>query len=87
MCHPSREFSRVPDMVTQTDINNLNEAIANGERVVRQGEKMVEYRSIAELIQARNDLQKQLNAATAEAAGKQRPRQTRLYQGGRGYDQ
>lgn len=66
--------------VTQTDINNLNAAIANGERVVRLGDKMVEYRSIAELIQARNDLQAQMVAST----GAGRPRQTLLTQGGRG---
>lgn len=67
-------------MVTQTDIDNLNTAIANGERVVRLGDKMVEYRSIAELIAARNDLQAQMTTAATPA----RPKQTRLYQSGRG---
>lgn len=70
--------------VTQAQIDALNEAIANGERVVKHGDKMVEYRSIAELITARNELQTQLTAATNAAAGTSRPKQTRLYQGGRG---
>jgi hypothetical protein len=71
--------------VTQSQIDALNEAIANGERVVRYDGKMVEYRSIQELIAARNDLQAQLTASTNAAAGKSRVRQVYLTPGGRGY--
>lgn len=72
--------------VTQSDIDALNEAIACGERVVRMSDgKMVEYRSIQELISARNDLQAQLTAASNAAAGKARPRQIYLTPGGKGY--
>lgn len=70
--------------ITQAQIDALNAAIANGERVVRHGDKMVEYRSIAELIQARNELQALLTAETNASAGTTRPRQTLLTQGGRG---
>lgn len=70
--------------VTQADIDALNAAIANGERVVKLGDKLVEYRSVAELIQARSDLQAQLTASANAAAGTTRPRQTLLYQSGRG---
>lgn len=70
--------------VSQADIDALNLALAQGERVVRSGGKMVEYRSVAELIRARDDLVNRLAAETAAAAGTTRPRQTRLYHGGRG---
>lgn len=71
--------------VTQADIDALNAAIATGERVVWLGNKRVEYRSIGELIAARNDLQAQLTTAENTAAGTVRPRQTLLTQGGRGF--
>jgi len=67
--------------VTQADIDALNEAIASGERQVALGAQQVTYRSIAELIAARNDLQQQLDAESAAP----RSRQTRLYHAGRGY--
>lgn len=68
--------------VTQADIDALNAAIAKGERIVRHGDKLVEYRSIEELLAARNALQAEL--ATLENPGG-RPRQTLLTQGGRGF--
>lgn len=67
--------------VTQQHIDALNLAIAKGEKVVKLDGKMIEYRSVAELISARNDLQQQLAAASVGG----RPRQTRLTQSGRGY--
>lgn len=69
-------------MVTQTDIDNLNAAIASGARSVTVGGQTITYNTTASLIQARDDLIKQLNGQT----GKRRPRQTYLYQNGRGYD-
>jgi hypothetical protein len=71
--------------VSQTDIDALNAALAAGERMVRSGDKSVEYRSVAELIRARDDLVNQLAAETAATAGMARPKQTRLYHAGRGY--
>lgn len=71
--------------VLQTDIDALTEALATGERMVRKGDKVVEYRSVDELLAARNALQAQFDAEQASAAGTPRPRQTRLYHGGRGY--
>lgn len=66
--------------ITQSDIDSLNGAIALGERLVRMSDgRMVEYRSVSELILARDDLQRQL------AAGQSRPRRAYLAQGGRGY--
>jgi hypothetical protein len=66
--------------VSQADIDALNEAIAQGERMVRFADgRAVEYRSVPDLIQARNDLQRQL------AATKPRSRQTYLVHGGRGF--
>lgn len=69
--------------ITQDMIDALNTAIATGERQVALGAQQITYRSIAELISARDDLLRQLQAEATAASGK--PRQTRLYQSGRGY--
>lgn len=72
--------------ILQTDIDALTEALATGERMVRKGDKVVEYRSVDELLAARNALQAQFDAEQATAGTvAPRPRQTRLYHGGRGY--
>ena len=72
--------------VTQSTIDDLNAAIASAEKQVALGAQQVTYRSIDELIRARNDAQAQLNAQNADLTGTpQKSRQTRLYQGGRGY--
>lgn len=67
--------------VTQTDIDNLNTAIAQGEKIVRIGDKWVEYHSPSALIAARNDLQRQLELAS----GTPRSRVIYYTQTGRGY--
>lgn len=73
-------------MATQADIDALNAAIASGEKQVALGAQQVTYRSIAELITARNDLQAQLDAQnSAELAVTRKSRVTRLHQSGRGY--
>lgn len=71
--------------VQQTDIDALTEALATGERLVRKGNNTVEYRSVAEIIAARNALIQQKAAEDAAQTGITRPRQTRLAHGGRGY--
>ena len=68
--------------VTQLDIDNLNEAIASGARSVTLGGQTVTYNTTASLIAARNDLQKQLNAAMGKAS---KPRTRQMIYGGRGY--
>lgn len=69
-------------MVSQTDIDALNAAIAQGERQVMIGAKQITYRSVTELITARNDLQQQLQAQTSTD---KRGRITRIRPAGRGY--
>lgn len=68
---------------TQSDLDAVDKAIAQGERVVRysspSGDRTVEYRSINELKAAR-DL---IKAELAEATG-QRRRTVRLYHAGKG---
>ena len=71
--------------VLQTDIDALTDALATGERMVRKGDKTVEYRSIDEIIRARNVLVAQKSAEDALITGAPRPKQTRIYHGGRGY--
>ena len=69
--------------VTQSDIDALNAAIRQGERMVRFADgKTVEYRSVAELKSARDDALQQL----AAESGCTRPRITKLYHAGRGFD-
>lgn len=73
--------------VSQADIDALNTAIASGERQVTLGGQSITYRSVGELVIARNDLQNQMNiasAATAQIAP--RSRRMRLYHGGRGFN-
>lgn len=69
--------------VTQSDIDNLNAAIASGARSVTVGGQTLIYNTSDSLIKARNDLQSQLNLQTRIS----RPaRQTYVFQNGRGYD-
>jgi hypothetical protein len=68
--------------VSQADLDALNAAIASGERQVTIGSQSVTYRSIDDLIKARDDIQRQIDAQS----GTTRARQTRLYYAGRGYE-
>ena len=72
-------------MVTQADIDNLNEAIASGARAVTIGDQSLTFNTTASLIAARNDLAAQLARQNARTAGKVRPRQTLIVYAGRGY--
>lgn len=72
-------------MPTQADLDALNEALATGERVVRKGDKQIEYRSVAELIAARDELARQMANEQAASSGLRPPRQYRAAFGGRGY--
>lgn len=53
---------------TQTDLDTLDAAIASGERRVRVNGREVEYRSVAEMMQARAHV---ATAIAAAAAGSQ----------------
>lgn len=68
--------------VTQQDIDALNAAIASGERMVVLNGQSVTYRSIDDLIKARNDLRNEL--ADAASAGN-RPKRFYAYHAGRGF--
>lgn len=73
--------------VTQADIDALTSAIASGERQVTIGSQSVTYRSVDDLIKARDDLVRQLTAQNiASGAEQPRARQLRLFHAGRGYD-
>lgn len=67
--------------VSQSDIDALNAALAQGERVVKSDGVEVEYRSVNELIKARDALVAQM----ARESGTARPRQTVIVHGGRGF--
>lgn len=68
--------------VTQSDIDNLNTAIASGARSVTVGGQTLIYNTTASLIQARDDLRKQLNGLNRIS---RKSLQTYLFQNGRGY--
>lgn len=68
--------------VSQTDIDNLNAAIASGVRSATVGGQTVVYGTIEALIKARNDLQAQLTASTRTEV---RPRQSYAVFAGRGF--
>lgn len=77
-------------MATQQEIDtinaniaSLNAMLASGARSVTLGGQTVTYNTTASLIEARDDLLKQLSAATAT---KRRSRQTYLFQNGRGFE-
>lgn len=69
--------------VTQTDIDNLDAAIAAGTRSVTLDGQTVTYNTSASLILARENLEKRLRAQNRVV---RRPKQTYMYQSGRGYD-
>ena len=68
--------------VSQSDIDNLNAAIASGARSVTVGGQTLIYNTTDSLIAARNDLRNELNAQNRL---KRRNKQTQLFQNGRGY--
>lgn len=71
--------------VSQADIDALNAAIASGERVVVLNGQSVTYRSVSDLIMARNDLQKQMEDQQYRAVGKPRVKRAYAYHAGRGF--
>lgn len=67
--------------ITQNDIDKINQAIAKGEHIVRFADRMVEYRSVDELIKAKNVMVAEL----AKAQNPRRARTVRIYRAGKGY--
>ncbi|NWL09016.1 phage head-tail joining protein [Pseudomonas hunanensis] len=64
---------------TQAHLAAVEGAIARGERIVRYSDRTVEYRTVDELIKARDLIRTEL----AQATGR-RSRVVRLYHGGKG---
>ena len=71
--------------VTQEQIEELNQAIADGVRQVTLGGQTVTYNTTDSLIKARDDLVRQLAEQQARDAGRRANRRTYAYYGGRGY--
>lgn len=63
--------------LTQADLDRLDTAIASNTLSVQFGERRVQYRSMEELMAARQHVAQQLAAAAADAAGGRRA--TRRY--------
>ena len=78
--------------VSQQDITtwraqlaDLDAAIAAGVRQVTHGDRTVTYNTTDSLLRARAHVAALLADGEAKLAGRARPRQTLLYQAGRGY--
>jgi hypothetical protein len=69
----------------QVQIDQLNMQIGAPERQVTNGNESVTYRSTADLVTARNNLQSELDKLNFIAAGKTRRRVQYLTYGGRGF--
>lgn len=69
--------------ITQQDIDALNEALACGEKSVTINGKVIIYRSIDEIIRARNEMQRVLDAQ--QPSDTARLRRVMLYHRGRGF--
>ena len=67
--------------ITQQDIDKIDRAIAKGESVVRFADRTVEYRSVDELIKAKNAMLAELSKTTTP----RRSRVTRIYHAGKGF--
>lgn len=50
---------------TQTDLDAVDRAIASGELTVRQGQKIVTYRSADELLALRSEIAREIYAAAS----------------------
>lgn len=86
MIAPSATYWITAVAVTQSDLDNLNAAIAAGVRQVTIGSQTILYQTTESLIKARDDMVKELKKATDSAAGKKRSRQMTAYHNGRGYN-
>ncbi|MGY3296751.1 hypothetical protein ACVWY1_001172 [Pseudomonas sp. TE6288] len=64
---------------TKADLATVERAIARGEKIVRYSDRTVEYRTVDELIKARDLIQSELVKASGP-----RSRVVRVYHGGKG---
>ncbi|KIC82621.1 MULTISPECIES: phage head-tail joining protein [unclassified Pseudomonas] len=64
---------------TKAHLDAVERAIARGEKTVRYTDRTVEYRTVDELIKARDLIRTELTAAAGP-----RSRVTRIYHGGKG---
>ncbi|MNI02299.1 hypothetical protein D3C73_551650 [compost metagenome] len=64
---------------TQKHLDAVEAAIARGEKVVRYTDRTVEYRTVDELLKAREEIRTSLISAAGPRA-----RAVRLYHGGKG---
>jgi len=64
---------------TQKHLDAIERAIARGEKVVRYSDRTVEYRTVDELLKAREEIRTSLTSAAGA-----RSRVVRLYHGGKG---
>lgn len=58
---------------TQTDLNNIEAAIAKGERRLQLNGRSVEYHSVGDMLAARDAISRALNTQAATEAGVRRP--------------
>lgn len=71
--------------ITQADIDEMNQALAAGEKSVTINGKTVIYRSVEEIVRARDELMRLLAEQRSSAVQGGRPKRVLLYHGGRGF--
>lgn len=77
---------RPQDITTwRLQLSDLDAAIAAGVRQVTHGDRTVTYNTTDSLIRARDHIAKLIADGQAKLASRARPRQTLLYQAGRGF--
>lgn len=72
--------------VSQADIDRLNNAIAYGEKSVTLNGQTTVYRSVDDLIKARDDLLRQKAQEDADQGNKRVTKRTYAFYSGRGYN-
>lgn len=65
---------------TQDDVVRIERALSKGEHIVRFADRTVEYRSVQELIEARDRILNELSKG-----GRRRARLVRLFHAGKGW--
>ena len=65
---------------TQDDVVRIERGLAKGEHIVRFADRTVEYRSVQELIEARDRMLNELSKV-----GRRRARLVRLFHAGKGW--
>jgi hypothetical protein len=68
---------------TQTDLDNIEKAIASGQRSMQYNGRRIEWQTTADMLKARDTIKKEVDDAASKETGVERPRgyRTRTHKG------